>query len=381
MGLEKGISRKLLTSERMSTKEGNCSQCMANGKPRDDEATGETLRIGRLKPGRLNTIADVAGVTVGHCTVSDGMIQTGVTAVRPHPGNLFQEKLVAACQVLNGFGKSVGLVQVEELGTIETPILLTNTLSVGTATTALVKEMLAENPSIGDTTGTVNPLVFECNDGYLNAIRELAVTEAHINDALAHCTSEVEEGAIGAGRGMKCFDLKGGIGSSSRVFEVSGQVYTLGVLVLTNHGRFQDLTIAGQAIGRQLQSPRPPEADKGSVITLIATDLPLTARQLKRLSRRAVVGLSRTGSYMTNGSGEIVLSFSTANRIPHEKQGARLTLQAIYDDDLDIAFHAVAESVEEAVLSSLWHAETVTGREGRTLHSLREWLAQASPQP
>ncbi|RLK63088.1 S58 family peptidase [Atopobacter sp. AH10] len=334
------------------------------------------IKIGRMKRGRLNSISDVKGVTVGHFTLAEGPIQTGVTAIKPHQGNLFREKLLAACQVLNGFGKSVGLVQVEELGTLETPILLTNTLSVGRASTALVKEMLDENPEIGDTTGTVNPLVFECNDGYLNDIRALAVEEGHVREALSQCATNFKEGAVGAGRGMKCFGLKGGIGTASRQWDLDGGTYHLGVLVLTNHGCFQDLLIAGKAIGQEFPSPRPREADKGSVITIIATDLPLSSRQLKRLCRRAVVGLSKTGSLMTNGSGEIVLAFSTANRIAHNKIDAFIPLKILYDEDLDLAFQALAESVEEAVLSSLFHAETVTGRKERKLWSLKDWLEQ-----
>ena len=181
------------------------------------------LTIGHLPHGPLNKISDVPGVTVGHCTLADGDVQTGVTALLPHPGDLFHEKLLAASHVINGFGKTTGLVQIDELGTLETPILFTNTLSVGTAETALVKYMLAQNPDICETTGSVNPVVCECNDSGLNDIRGLHVTEQNVFDALADCKADFAEGAVGAGRGMRCHGLKGGIGSASRVVELDGK--------------------------------------------------------------------------------------------------------------------------------------------------------------
>lgn len=334
------------------------------------------LKIGRLPHGVRNKISDVPGVTVGHCTLADGEIQTGVTALLPHPGDLFHDKVMAACHVINGFGKTTGLVQIEELGTIETPILFTNTLSVGTVETALVRYMLERNADICETTGSVNPVVCECNDSYLNDIRGLHVTEQNVLDALADCKADFAEGAVGAGRGMRCHGLKGGIGSASRVVELDGKPYTIGTLVLSNHATFDDLTIAGKNIHELLAERIPPHEDKGSIITVIATDIPLNERQLKRLCRRALVGLSRTGSACGNGSGEIVLAFTTANRVPHDSEQAILPMAMLHDDAINPLFRAVAECVEESVLSSLLHAGTVTGRKGHTVTSLADLLAE-----
>ncbi|MDP8920579.1 MAG: P1 family peptidase, partial [Pseudomonadota bacterium] len=252
---------------------------------------------GSLPAGALNSIADVPGVRVGHRTLVHGSIRTGVTAVVPHGGNLYREKPVAAVHVLNGFGKSAGLVQVEELGTIETPILLTNTLSVGTCCTALVRHTVEHNPDIGRETATVNPLVFECNDGYLNDIQALAVTEDDARAALAEASSRVEVGAIGAGCGMSTFGFKGGIGTASRQLNMDGKSFHLGVLVLSNFGRSGDLRLPdgrmeAPAVAQRDQDP----AEKGSIIIVAATDIPLSDRQLKRVIRRSGVGLARLGS-------------------------------------------------------------------------------------
>ena len=330
--------------------------------------------IGHLPKGPRNKISDVAGVTVGHCTLAEGEVQTGVTALLPHPGDVFHEKVMAACHVINGFGKTTGLVQIEELGTLETPILFTNTLSVGTAQTALVKYMLDRCPDICDTTGSVNPVVCECNDSYLNDIRGLHVTEEHVFAALNACTADFAEGAVGAGRGMRCHGLKGGIGSASRMVELDGKSYTIGALVLSNHATFDDLIVAGTPIHELLAQRIPPHEDKGSIITVLATDIPLSERQLKRLCHRALVGLSRTGSACGNGSGEIVLAFTTANRVPHYSEKALLPMGYLHDDAINPLFRAVAECVEESVLSSLLHAETVTCRKGHTVQSLAELL-------
>lgn len=340
------------------------------------------IRIGRLERGKRNLISDVPGVTVGHCTLADGAVQTGVTAILPHPGNCFEEKLPAGLTVFNGFGKSLGLMQVEELGQLETPILLTNTLAVGTAWTALCRRMLAQNPGIGKEAGTVNPLVFECNDGYLNDIRALTVKEEQVLLALDTAADDFQEGAVGAGRGMRCHGLKGGIGSSSRLMDIKGQAYTLGALALTNHGALGDLTIAGKVIGQEAEallksgwsSAYQPQEDKGSVIVILATDLPLGAKQLKRISFRALAGLSRTGSNLGHGSGEIALCFSTGNRIRHQDPAPFREMKELSEVYIDLAFRAAAEATEEAVLSALFHAEAVTGREGHRAEALRDVL-------
>lgn len=332
--------------------------------------------VGRLPHGPLNKISDVPGVTVGHCTLADGPVQTGVTALLPHPGDIFHDKVMAASHVINGFGKTTGLVQIDELGTLETPILFTNTLSVGTASTALVRYMLERCPDICETTGSVNPVVCECNDSGLNDIRGLHVTEEHVFAALADCRADFAEGAVGAGRGMRCHGLKGGIGSASRCVELDGRLYTIGALVLSNHALFEDLMVAGTPVRTLLDERVPPHEDKGSIITVLATDIPLSERQLRRLCRRALVGLSRTGSYCGNGSGEIVLAFTTANRVPHYAEKQLLTFGMVQDDAINPLFRAVAECVEESVLSSLLHAETVTGKGGRTVRSLAELLRE-----
>ena len=334
------------------------------------------FRVGRLPHGPRNKISDVPGVTVGHCTLADGNVQTGVTALLPHPGDVFHDKVLAASHVINGFGKTTGLVQIDELGTLETPILFTNTLSVGTVETALVKYMLQRDPDICETTGSVNPVVCECNDSGLNDIRGLHVTEEHVFAALADCRADFAEGAVGAGRGMRCHGLKGGIGSASRQVELDGKTYTIGALVLSNHAVFDDLVVAGTPIQTLLDAKIPPHEDKGSIITVLATDIPLSERQLRRLCHRALVGLSHTGSYCGNGSGEIVIAFTTANRMPHYANTAILPMAILHDDAINPLFRAVAECVEESVLSSLLHAETVTGNHGRTVRCLTELLEQ-----
>lgn len=332
------------------------------------------IQIGTLPTGPRNLISDVNGVQVGHCTLANGDIQTGVTAILPHTGDIFHNKVMASSHVINGFGKSIGLVQIEELGCIETPILLTNTLSVGTASTALVKYMLEQNTDICETTGSVNPVVCECNDSRLNDIRGLHIKEEHIFGAIKDCREDFAEGAVGAGRGMCCHELKGGIGSASRKIEMNGQIYTIGALVLSNYGLYNDLLINGEQISKTIPHPSHFENDKGSIITILATDLPLSERQLKRICKRTVVGLSRMGSYMSNGSGEIVIAFSTANRIPHYPKEDILSYGFVHDSLLNIVFRDVAEVVEESVLSSMLHAETVTGKYNRQLRSLAELL-------
>lgn len=332
------------------------------------------IRVGKLPCGPLDKISDVPGVTVGHCTLAEGEVQTGVTALLPHQGDIFHDKVMAASHVINGFGKTTGLVQIDELGTLETPILFTNTLSVGTVETALVKYMLDKNPDICETTGSVNPVVCECNDSGLNDIRGLHVTEENALAALADCRADFAEGAVGAGRGMRCHGLKGGIGSASRVVELDGKQYTIGALVLSNHAVFDDLVVAGTPIQSLLDAHIPPHEDKGSIITVLATDIPLSERQLRRLCHRALVGLSRTGSFCGNGSGEIVIAFTTANRVPHYSEKAILPMGMVHDDAINPLFRAVAECVEESVLSSLLHAETVTGYHGRTVRCLSDLL-------
>ncbi len=327
------------------------------------------LTVGTLRPGPGNRITDVPGVTVGHATLADGPIQTGVTVIRPHPGDLFREKLPAAVHVFNGFGKSVGLVQMEELGQIETPIALTNTFAVGTASTALIRHAVAANPAIGRETSTINPVVLECNDGFLNDLHAFAVREEHVAAALAAAAPDFAQGAVGAGRGMSCFGLKGGIGSASRQVDLAGGV-TLGALVLANFGARDDLVVAGRPVGRALDGKAPAGTEAGSIIMVILTDAPLDPRQLGRLARRAGVGLARTGSFIGHGSGDIAVAVSTAERIAHDEARDRIPAERLAEHRLQPLFRAVAESVEEAILKALLAAETVTGRDGHRRRAL-----------
>ncbi len=324
--------------------------------------------------GKKNKITDVPGVTVGQITLEDEKkhIHTGVTAILPHDGNLFQNKVAAGVSVINGFGKSAGLVQIEELGTIESPIVMTNTFSVGTAVNASLKYMLEQNEDIGVSTCTINCVVTECNDGVLNDIRGMHVTENHVLEALNNTAEDFEEGAVGSGTGMCCMGLKGGIGSSSRLVKIGEKEYVLGVILMSNFGVLGNLRIDGKRIETPIS--RDEEKDKGSVIIVIGTDLPLSDRQLRRVSKRATVGLGRTGSYLGNGSGDIAISFSTTNRVPHYSKTGILEVKMVHDDLLDSVFEAVAEAVEEAVISSLYHAKQVTGIRNKTLHALREFI-------
>ena len=324
--------------------------------------------------GERDLITDVPGVKVGHVTLKEGDIHTGVTAVLPHGGNCFQDKVMAGVSVINGFGKSVGLIQIQELGTIETPILLTNTLSVGTACEELTRYMLEGNPDIGVTTGTVNCVVTECNDGRLNDIRGLHVRPEHVRQALANAGEDFEEGAVGGGTGMVCLGLKGGIGSASRRVEVDGQTYTVGALVMSNFGAPGNLIIGGKHYDTNLG--RDERKDEGSIIMLLATDIPLNERQLSRLAKRSMVALGRMGSYCGNGSGDIAIAFTTANRLPHYSEKNILETRMFYDENIDRVFVAGVEAVEEAIISSLYHAETTTGVRGNCYLGLRDFVAR-----
>ena len=324
--------------------------------------------------GERDLITDVPGAKVGHVTLKEGDVHTGVTAVLPHGGNCFQDKVMAGVSVINGFGKSVGLIQIQELGTIETPILLTNTLSVGTACEELTRYMLEGNPDIGVTTGTVNCVVTECNDGRLNDIRGLHVRPEHVREALANAGEDFEEGAVGGGTGMVCLGLKGGIGSASRRVEVDGQTYTVGALVMSNFGAPGNLIIGGKHYDTNLG--RDERKDEGSIIMLLATDIPLNERQLSRLAKRSMVALGRVGSYCGNGSGDIAIAFTTANRLPHYSEKNILETKMFYDENIDRVFVAGVEAVEEAIISSLYHAETTTGIRGNCYLGLRDFVAR-----
>lgn len=332
--------------------------------------------LGDLPPGARNAISDVPGVTVGHATLKGGNVNTGVTAILPHGGNVFRDKVMATSVVFNGFGKTTGLVQVDELGAIETPILLTNTLSVGTAAEALVQYKLRRNPEIGTTTGTVNPVVGECNDSFLNDIRGLHVKASHVDEAIAAASAEFAQGAVGGGTGMTAYGLKGGIGSASRQMKLDGKTCHLGILVLANFGKPDDLTIGGRPIGRRIAEARKAKGapDQGSIIIVLATDLPTSERQLLRIARRTSIGLGRTGSYLGHGSGDLCIAFTTANRIDHNERKAMISWQALAEPRIDIAFRAAVEATEEAVIEAMLAADPMVGRDGNRRESLRDYL-------
>lgn len=339
------------------------------------------VRIGTLPPGRKNTLADVDGVTVGHCTIDSDRLHTGVTVILPCPQNPFFHKLPAAAFVLNGFGKSQGLVQVQELGTLETPVALTNTLNVGLVHDAMVGYMIDRCRADGlENLRSVNPVVFECCDGSLSDIQARPVREEHVRAAIQNASADFPEGAVGAGRGMICHGLKGGVGSASRVMSIDGTDYTLGVLTLTNHGSLPDLTVAGRPIGRDIAEKLDQhEPDRGSCIVVAATDLPLDARQLGRVARRASVGLARLGSFIGQGSGEIFMAFSTANPFDPRLEGAVRQGRLFHEDKLDLPFRAAAECTEEAVLNSMLTADPLTGYTGRSVSSLAEFMDAPRP--
>jgi D-aminopeptidase len=332
------------------------------------------LVCGSMETGPGNSITDIAGLTVGHHTMNEGDLRTGFTAILPHQGNLFREKLPAAVEVINGFGKSAGLMQVEELGTLETPILLTNTFGVGTGVNAIIRRELKENPEIDRSAGTVNPVVMECNDGYLSDINAIALTEADAFAALGSASTDFRQGSVGAGTGISSFGFKGGIGTASRRFELDGRTYTLGTLVQSNFGRAGDLVLPD---GRM---PSPENAkqteERGSVIIVLATDVPLESRQLKRVAKRAGAGLARLGAYYGNGSGDVAFAFSTAQRLAHFHEGDFVTREIMKEDCIDVLFKAAAETTQEAVLNSMIASPAMLGRAGNSRPSLADWLAE-----
>ena len=321
-----------------------------------------------MKKGTLNLITDVPGVKVGHVTLRQTIndkdyICTGVTAILPHSDNSFLHKVSAASFVLNGFGKTVGLIQLEELGLMESPIMLTNTFSVGAVLEGTLTYMLEQNPAIGDSTSSLNLVVAECNDSYLNSMRLLAVRPHHAIEALQAASSgNFEQGAVGAGTGMICYGVKGGIGSSSRIAQHEDLAFHVGVLTLTNFGRAHECRISNW---QQDDLDKP----DGSVIIVVATDAPVDARQLKRLAKRAAIGLGRTGTHIHNGSGDIIIAFSNAHTTAHESDIPYDSHILLRDDHplMNDLFQAVIEATEEAVYQSIRHAETTTGRLGRVI--------------
>ncbi len=337
------------------------------------------IKPGIFEPGPNNAITDVPGVRVGQVTINEDLpggkaVRTGVTAILPHNDNVFREKVAAAVYVFNAFGKLAGSTQVNELGQLETPILLTNTLGVWDAAAALADWMLALAGN--ENVRSINPVVGETNDGYLNDIRGRHVKSEHVRRALDSAKDgPVEEGTVGAGAGTVAFGWKGGIGTSSRKISVGGKEYMVGVLVQTNFGG--RLTIAGVPMWREMQPPRERAANlgvaanpaDGSCMIVVATDAPLDARQLRRLAARAILGMARTGSTGSHGSGDFVIAFSTTNRyVMGQKENAPIT--HVREDDLSPLFEAVIDATEEAIYNSLLRATTVRGDQGHSVEAI-----------
>jgi D-aminopeptidase len=335
--------------------------------------------VGRFPPGGRNALVDVPGVMVGHRTLNEGeRLRTGVTAILPHGGNLYAEKVLGACHVVNGYGKAAGLSQLAELGTVESPILLTSTLSVGPVWEGGLRHLLERNPEAARDRDTVNVIVGECFDGWLSDARALPVRAEHALEAIAAAADdEVGEGAVGAGTGTTCFGYKSGIGGASR--RAGGHV--LGCLVCSNYGARRDLhLLVGPLDGGGADAVAEPPAQGGSIMIVLGTDAPLSERQLGRLAARAVFGLGRAGSFASHASGEYVVAFSTAHRVPHRTDSAELALTLLRDDApaLRDLFESAGEVVHEAVLNSLCAADAMTGRDGHRAEELPyELLARA----
>jgi len=332
------------------------------------------IQIGVLPHGKLNAITDVPNVTVGQVTIIRGdSIRTGVTAILPHSGNLFQQKVPAAIYVGNGFGKLAGATQVQELGNLETPVVLTNTLSVPTAMDAIIDYTLQQKGN--ENVQSVNALVGETNDGYLNDIRGRHVTKDHVLQAIRSAkTGKLEEGSVGAGTGTVCFGFKGGIGTASRVLPKKLGGYTVGVIVQSNFGGV--LTIDGVPIGKELNkfylSDQLNNQVDGSCMIVVATDAPLDSRNLERLAKRAFMGLAKTGGIASNGSGDYVIAFSTDSSLRINHQNAIMThdISVLRNDEMSPLFMAAIEAAEEAIINSLLMGNTMKGKGGRMVEGL-----------
>lgn len=368
------------------------------------------ITVGRLETGRRNKITDVPGVRVGHVTIKNQENHTGVTVILPGQDNAFVKKYTAASYVHNGFGKSCGLIQIDELGTLETPIALTNTLNVGLVWDALTEYVLEQCREDGAAARSINPVVGECNDSQINRIGKRAVSGEQVLEAIRQAGTDFEEGDVGAGAGTICYGLKGGIGSASRVLEIDGKRYAIGVLVQSNFGATADFVLngipAGEKILQMLKDSRKTgkgvhkdlakdagkkaleglaenagqigqsDLDQGSIMTILATDLPVSDRQLKRIIRRTAVGIARTGAYTGHGSGEVMIGFTTANRVLAEPKEKLLSQTVIHESLINLAFQAAAEAAHEAILNSMVCAERTAGLDGRIYCSLAEFLPQ-----
>lgn len=342
------------------------------------------IEIGLIPCGPFNAITDVAGVHVGHCTLiqgkgnlipGEGPVRTGVTAILPHRNDLFLEKVSGAVVRINGFGEVTNTQQIDEMGVLEGPLMLTNTFNVPRVADAVIDWMLVHSSDMGVRTWGISPIVAETSDSYLNDIRGRHVRVEHVFEAIENARGgQVIEGAVGGGTGMICYEFKGGIGTSSRVLPAELGGFTVGVLVQSNFGSRQKLRIDGVPVGRALldYDERVKRETGGSVIVVIATDAPMTSRQLKRMGMRATYGLARTGTQGGNTSGDFAIAFSTTRNRPHHSTAHKLQLEQVVEDSqlINVLFDAVVESTEEAVLNSLFRADTMMGRDNRIIHAL-----------
>ncbi len=338
------------------------------------------IAIGTLPTGPLNSITDVEGVMVGHATIiegegpltpGEGPVRTGVTVVMPNAGNIFQERVMGSGFVLNGAGELSGLTQVMEWGVLETPIALTNTHAVGVCSDALVQYMVDNHVGIGQEHDVVIPLVGECDDSWLNDVTGRHVKQKHVLAAIDDATSgEFAQGSVGGGTGMITCDLKAGIGTSSRVLEMQDRKFTVGVLVMSNFGTLEQLRIDGFPAGRVLRDyvdeHEIRRENYGSIIALVATDAPLRPTQLGRIAKRASLGIGRVGSTANHGSGEIILAFTTANRVPRSSSSLTHNYEVLADKFINPVYQATVDATEEAILNALCAADTMTGRDGHT---------------
>jgi D-aminopeptidase len=333
--------------------------------------------VGRFPTGERNALVDVPGVLVGHATLADGAARTGVTAILPHSGNLYAEKVLGACHAINAYGKPVGLSQLQEMGTIESPILITGTLSVGPVWEGGLRRLLLQNPGAARDRDTVNVVVCECFDGWLSDARALAVRPEHALEAIASARAdEAREGALGAGTGTTCFGFKSGVGTSSRLVED----VLLGCLVVSNFGARRDLhMLTGRA--EETDGGDGSSGEGGSIVIVLGTDAPLSERQLRRLAVRASLGLGRAGSFASNASGEYVIAFSTAHRVPHRVDDAHQDFRFLRDDSLAVRrlFEAAGEVVHESVLGSLCCADGTDGRDGHRADAFPYELLEDAP--
>jgi D-aminopeptidase len=334
-------------------------------------------RVGRFPTGELNAIVDVPGVLVGHMTLAGGASRTGVTTIIPHGGNLYAEKVLGACHAVNAYGKPTGLSQLAEMGTVESPILITSTLSVGPVWEGGLRHVLAQNPEAARDRDTINVLVGECFDGWLSDARALVVRPEHALEAIAAAGADAREGAVGAGAGTTCFGFKSGVGTASRLVDE----LVLGCLLVSNYGARRDLHMLTGSAGEVEEAAAEPTGQGGSVFVVLGTDAPLSARQLRRIAGRGALGLGRAGSFASNASGEYVVAFSTAHRLAHRSAAAHDEFRFLRDDSETMRrlFEAAGELVHEAVLNSLCAAAATDGRDGHRAEAFPYELLDGMP--